>query len=458
LEKANILHSIFVLFGLLLPFVSCQKQQSKNQDTDKKPNIILIYMDDMGYGDLECYGHPLIKTPHINNLAENGIKFTSFYAPAAVCTPSRAGLLTGRYPVRNTPFNFGPESTSGLSPSEVTIAEVLKEAGYKTAAIGKWHLGHLPQFLPTAQGFDSYYGLPYSNDMILPWCPWLSPEDKLMLYQDTIPVKEIGKNQEKITLDYSEQAISFIKENKDNPFFLYLAHSMPHLPISAAKEFQGKSAAGLYGDVIEMVDWTIGEMLSTLKEIHIEENTLIIFTSDNGPWHNLPERMLQDGIQSWHTGSTGMLRGAKATTYEGGLRVPSIMYWPGVIQPGQVNHDIVSVLDIFPTLVNISGATLPENVKIDGMDIVPVLKKNASSPRTSFIYCKEKTVQAIRKEEWKLRNTAGEGLELYNLHLDPGEMYNRVEEFPELVNELLSEMHAFVKETNADIYEGKTIN
>jgi len=458
LEKANILHSIFVLFGLLLPFVSCQKQQSKNQDTDKKPNIILIYMDDMGYGDLECYGHPLIKTPHINNLAENGIKFTSFYAPAAVCTPSRAGLLTGRYPVRNTPFNFGPESTSGLSPSEVTIAEVLKEAGYKTAAIGKWHLGHLPQFLPTAQGFDSYYGLPYSNDMILPWCPWLSPEDKLMLYQDTIPVKEIGKNQEKITLDYSEQAISFIKENKDNPFFLYLAHSMPHLPISAAKEFQGKSAAGLYGDVIEMVDWTIGEMLSTLKEIHIEENTLIIFTSDNGPWHNLPERMLQDGIQSWHTGSTGMLRGAKATTYEGGLRVPSIMYWPTVIPPGQVNHDIVSVLDIFPTLVNISSASLPENIKIDGMDILPVIEGKEPSPRTSFVYCKEKTVQAIRKKKWKLRNTAGEGLELYNLHLDPGEMYNRVEEFPELVNELLSEMHAFVKETNADIYERKTIN
>jgi arylsulfatase A-like enzyme len=452
LEKAKTIHSLIVLIGFLLLLFSCREEQGMHQTPDEKPNIILIYMDDMGYGDLECYGHPLIKTPHINALAENGIKFTSFYAPAAVCTPSRAGLLTGRYPVRNTPFNFGPESTTGLLPTETTIAEVLKSVGYKTAAIGKWHLGHLPQYLPTAQGFDSYYGLPYSNDMILPWCPWLSSDDKLMLYKDTSAVQEIGKNQDNLTLDYTQQAISFIVENKEDPFFLYLAHSMPHLPISAAEKFRGKSAAGLYGDVIETVDWTIGELLNTLKEAKIEENTLIIFTSDNGPWHNLPERMVQDGVKPWHTGSAGMLRGAKATTYEGGLRVPSIMYWPKEIPPGQVNRDIVSVLDIFPTLANIAGASLPENTKIDGMNLLPLLKGNGPSPRTSFIYCKEKTVQAIRKNEWKLRYTEQDGTELYNLHLDPGEMYNRSEEFQDTVRHLLIEMQSFAKETNADIF------
>lgn len=440
--------------GMLLLCSACQKETATNEAVEAiaQPNVVLIYLDDLGYGDLECYGHPSIKTPNINQLADGGIRFTSFYAPAAVCTPSRAGLLTGRYPVRNAPYNFGPESTTGLPLSETTIADILKGAGYKTAAIGKWHLGHLPEYLPTARGFDSFYGLPYSNDMILPWCPWLSESDKLMLYQDTVATVEVGKEQANLTLDYNKQAISFINENKDNPFFLYLAHSMPHLPISVTEEFTAISSFGVYGDVIETLDWTVGEIVNTLKQAGIEENTLIILTSDNGPWHNLPDRMLQDGIKPWHTGSTGMFKGAKATTYEGGFRVPSIMYWPGQIPPHRTNNEIVCGLDIFPTLAELCGAEIPSDLEIDGLSIVPLLKGNNNSPRTKFIYNKENTVEAIRVGEWKLRYTQEEGMELYNLRLDPSEKYNRTEEFPDLSNRLLLEMQTFAAQTQADIY------
>ena len=414
--------------------------------------MIIIYLDDLGYGDLECYGHPLIKTPNINQLARSGMRFTSFYAPSAVCTPSRAGLLTGRYPVRNAPFNFGPESKTGLPLSEITLANMLGEAGYQTAAIGKWHLGHLPEYLPTSRGFHSFYGLPYSNDMILPWCPWLNESDKLMLYQNASAISEVGKQQTNLTIDYHHQALAFIEENQAKPFFLYLAHSMPHLPISTSESFTGVSAAGLYGDVVETIDWTVGELVRSLKTWGLERNTLIIFTSDNGPWHNLPERMLQDGIKPWHTGSTGMLRGAKATTYEGGFRVPAIISWPGQIPAGQTNDDIVSGIDLFPTLAEICGADLPEGREIDGLSIWPLLKGESRASRTTFIYSKEKTVQAIRKNEWKLRYTEQAGLELYNLELDPSEQYNRAEELPALSRELLTELQAFAAETEADIY------
>lgn len=440
--------STLLIFFISLLF-SCSHEKEIAQASPGPPNIILIFMDDMGYGDLACYGHPLIKTPNLNELADGGIRFTSFYAPSSVCTPSRAGLLTGRYSVRNAPYNFGPESTNGLPLSEKTIADILKGAGYQTGAIGKWHLGHLPEYLPTSRGFDSFYGLPYSNDMILPWCPWLSEEDRLFLYQDTTKAQEIGREQDNLTLNYTNQAISFIQNHKESPFFLYLAHSMPHLPISVSEDFKGKSAAGLYGDVVEMVDWSVGEIVKTLQKEGLEENTLIIFTSDNGPWHNLPDRMVQGGVERWHTGSKGNLRGAKGTTYEGGFRVPGIMYWPNEISANQINRELVTALDIFPTLVDVSGATMPADLRIDGTSLLPLLKGQEASPRHTFFYANLKTIEAVRQDEWKLRYTKKAGTELYNLQEDPGERYNRAEEFPEKVESLSQAIKTFAKETDA---------
>ncbi len=437
---------------LLITVWSCNKSVSNEPTKPKRPNIILVYMDDMGYGDLECYGNPIIKTPNLNKMAQEGIKFTSFYAPSSVCTPSRAGLLTGRYPVRNAPNNFGPESKDGLPLTEVTMADVLKQAGYVTGAIGKWHLGHLPEYLPTSRGFDYFYGLPYSNDMILPWCPWLTDEDKLYMYENEKPIKEIGKQQDRLMLDYSNKAIAFVKKHKEEPFFLYLAHAMPHLPISAPNEFKNTSEAGLYGDVIETIDWTIGELLKTLKEQGLEENTLVVFTSDNGPWHNLPDRMLADGVERWHTGTTGLFRGAKMTTYEGGSRVPAIMYWPKTIAKNQVNRDIVTGLDLFPTFVALAEGELPSKYTIDGKNLLGVITENQKSPRHSFMYCSGKTVEAIRENEWKLRITEADSIQLFNLSEDPSEQYNRAQAFPERVSELKDKMEVFAAETDSRVY------
>jgi arylsulfatase A-like enzyme len=418
-------------------------------EKDVKPNIIIVFADDMGYGDLGCYGHPNIETPNLDRLAEQGVRFTSFYVGASVCTPSRAALLTGRYPVRNLPFNMGPESKNGLPVEEVTLANLLSGQGYATMAIGKWHLGHMPEYLPTSRGFDSFYGLPYSNDMILPWCPWLSEEDTLFLYQDTTKVKEIGFDQENLTVDYTNEALRFIESSADHPFFLYLAHSMPHLPVSTSAEFLGRSEGGLYGDVIETIDWSAGQVMAKLEELGIEDNTLLVFTSDNGPWMDLPDRMLQRGVERWHAGSTGMLRGSKATSYEGGFRVPAIVRWPGVTPAGEVCHKMASTVDLFVTLAEAGGAEIPADRVIDGVNIVPLMKGGDEAVRTTYFYARGKLIEAVREGDLKLRVTPGDGVQLFNLSDDPGERINIADRYPDEVRRLSRLMVDFAAETGA---------
>ena len=434
-----------IIISILLTFIALVI--ADGQAVDDKPNIVIIFTDDLGYGDLSSYGHPTIRTPHIDQMADDGIRFTSFYSAASVCTPSRASLLTGRYPIRNLPHNLGPESKTGLPLTEITLAQVLKGDGYKTMAVGKWHLGHMPEYLPTARGFDSFYGLPYSNDMILPWCPWLTEADQLFLYENDRATKEIGYNQGNLTMDYTTKAVEFINTNADNPFFLYFAHSMPHLPISTSLQFIGKSKAGLYGDVIETIDWSVGKILTSLKENGLEENTIVIFTSDNGPWQNLPERMLQKGVKPWHSGSAGLLRGSKMGTYEGGFRVPAIIKWPVKISGDQVCDKVINTMDLFTTLIHLSGGKIPSDRVIDGRTI-PILELD-NIREEAFFYLKGKELEAIRIKEWKLRITSEEGVQLFNLDIDPSEKYNRAIEHPSIVNSMKKQMVEFATESDA---------
>jgi len=373
-----------------------------------RPNIVLILADDQGYADVGVFGAKGFQKPNLDHLASEGIKFSSFYVSQAVCSASRAALLTGCYSERvGIQGALGPHSEIGLNPSETTIAKMLKQRGYATGIFGKWHLGHHREFLPLQQGFDEYLGLPYSNDMwpvdydgqeLTAENPGAHPRKaqfpQLPLIRNNEKIAEIRTlaDQATLTTRYTEAAVKFIEKNKSRPFFLYLPHSMPHVPLGVSAKYKGKSAQGMYGDVIMEIDWSVGQILDTLKKHGLEENTLVIYTSDNGPWLNFGN----------HAGSAAPLREAKGTMWEGGPRVPCLMRWPGQIPAGISTNQIAATIDILPTLAAITGAPLPEK-KIDGVNILSLLKNEpGANPRNEYWYYYGGELRAVRRGKWKL--------------------------------------------------------
>jgi arylsulfatase A len=458
--------TLLLLIFFFLFLQACEPNSANK--TSQPPNVIVIFCDDLGYGDTGIYGHPTIQTPHIDQMAREGIKLTSFYVAAPVCTPSRAALLTGRFPIRvGMPGNQGPDSKGGLSPEERTLAEAFKQKGYRTAAFGKWHLGSTPGYFPTDHGFDEYLGLLYSNDMIP---PWVNTQRPLHLYRNDQPTEEQPVDQTTLTKRYTEAAISFIRESKGQPFFIYLPHSMPHMPVYASAAFEGKSKGGRYGDVIEEIDWGVGEILGELKKQKIDENTLVIFTSDNGPWRNMPPRMFTtEPVEKWHGGTTGPLRGAKATTHEGGFRVPAILRWPGKIPPKQTSAEIATTMDLHATLLGLIEAE-PAPKPLDGKNIWNLLTASVDgndSPHQYYYYFLGNRLEGIRDREWKLRiareadNWVSPELQsksdpvvvqLFNLKNDPFEQFNLADEHPEIIERLKIEMRKMADDTGAELF------
>lgn len=441
---------LFILFALLLVVPVGSNISGARVETP--PNIVLIYADDLGYGDLGSYGAQGYQTPNLDRMAAEGIRLTSFYVATAVCSASRAALLTGAYPHRiGIRGALDHKARFGLNPDEKTIAEVLKERGYATAIFGKWHLGHYPQFLPTRQGFDEYYGLPYSNDMWPnhPVTKNYYPELPLMEGERVV---QLNPDQSRLTTDYTARAVSFIERNQKRPFFLYLPHSMPHVPLFVSEKFKGKTAQGLYGDVIEELDWSVGEVLRTIGRLGLDRRTLVIFTSDNGPW--LP--------YGNHAGSTGGLREGKGTAWEGGVRVPFIARWPGRIPAGMVSRRPLMTVDLLPTFARLAGAELTSDRRIDGQDSWSILagqRRKSSATRARYFYWLDE-LHAVRRDKWKLhlphpyRHLAMAGrdgqpgsdetrqteLALFDLDNDPAESNNVATQHPEIVKQLMTDV------------------
>mgnify|MGYP001302147857 FL=1 len=418
---------------LLFSLSSCAKVDRKI-----KPNFIIIFADDLGYGDLGSYGHPTIKTPHLDQMASEGMRFTQFYVGSSICTPSRAALLTGKLPVQTGMYGkrsvLFPDNAGGLDPKEVTIASALKKNGYKTACIGKWHLGHLKKYMPLNHGFDSFYGIPYSNDM--------RPEGKWDYARDNFPPLPFldGHDTIGVSLDqgnfiemFTQKSVDFLHQNKNNPFFLYLAHTAPHTPLVLTDENKDLSMRGAYGDVVEEVDRSVGKILKTLKDLKIAENTFVIFTSDNGPW----------GWANINGGSSGLLKGNKGSVYEGGYRVPAIAWMPGRI-PEVTTTALASTLDFFPTLVSLAGGEY-EKKFLDGVDIRKTFFEN-SNVRTDIHYYRQDTLIALRHKEWKMYikdpNPWDDGPTqkdmplLYNIEHDPSEKYDIAKDNQKIVSML----------------------
>ena len=452
---------ILIFSALLLPLIIGPLQSLTAKE---KPNFIIIFTDDQGYGDLGCFGSTKIKTPHIDRMAKEGRRFTNFMVASPVCTPSRAALLTGCYPKRVGMHQhvLFPSSTKGLNSTEHTIADHLKGQGYATAAFGKWHLGHHKEVLPTSNGFDTYYGIPYSNDMNHPdnkgkprggWAGmdilWKDPESTLTkwktpLFEDD-KIVELPVDQRTVTRRYTQKAIDFITANKSNPFFVYLPHSMPHIPLYVPDEVRDPNHLNAYTNTIEHIDSEVGRLMEKVRELKLSESTYVIYTTDNGPW--LPFRH--------HGGSAGPLRDGKGSTFEGGQRVPCVMWAPGRIPAGTECHELIGTIDLLPTIASLTETPLPEKHKIDGLDVSTLLTGKVKSPRREFLYYTSRgDIQGLRQDKWKLlvkrknkpRN-AGKNWKapapevmLFDLIKDMGEKNNLAKENQELVKKLTARM------------------